>query len=291
MSLRSDLQDQFVTVNGLNIRYIEKGSGIPLLCFHGLNVGLSADQFLVNIDAFSKFAHVYAFDMPPWGLSDYSPDGYSFQFWIDTAKGFCDALNLQQVDVVGQSVGGWFAALFASAYPDRVRRIIMVGSAGLNLAPPRMAANAGEVKLPDRDQLKASLYNEWREFHPITDEMVDEQVQRMARSGRAEEYGKAQQIIFDPQVRADYSLRERLPDMQHPLLAAWGDNPNAIRLQYGIEAAALAPNGRLLVTFGGDHSAMGYTAKEFEAAATSFLTSEEIKPVDPRDKLIVTPAS
>ena len=288
MSLRADLPDQYVNVNGMNVRYIEKGSGHPLVCFHGLGVGLSADQFLVNVDAFSKFAHVYAFDMPPWGLSDYSPNGYSFPFWAETARGFCDALNLDQVDVVGQSVGGWFAALYASEYPDRVRRVILVGAAGLNPAPPRAA---GEVRLPDRDQLRASLYSEWREFHPITDEMVDEQVRRMERPGRAEQYGLAQQVIFDTPTREKYSLRQRLPSMQHPLLAAWGDNPRAIRLQYGIEAARLAPNGRLLITFGGDHSAMGFTAKEFEAAATTFLTAEEIKPVDAQDKVEVVSGS
>jgi hypothetical protein len=47
----------------------------------------------------------------------------------------------------------------------------------------------------------------------------------------------------------------------------------------------------LLITFGGDHSAMGFTAKEFEAAATTFLTAEEIKPVDAQDKVEVVSGS
>lgn len=277
MSLRADLPDKFVKANGLNIRYIEKGAGRPLLCFHGLGIALSGDQYLVNIDAFSKIAHVYALDMPGWGLSDYAPNGYSFPFWVETVKGFCDALHLDQVDVMGQSMGGWFAALYASYYPQRVRRIIMVGAAGLNPAAPRAA---GEVKLPDREQLRANLYNEWRQFHPITDAMVDEQLKRIQRPGRAEQYGLIQQVVFDPKLREEYSLRQRLPNMQHPLLAAWADDPRAIALRYGLEAFKLAPNGRLLVTFGGDHSAMGYTATEFQAAALAFLTAETIKPVD-----------
>jgi pimeloyl-ACP methyl ester carboxylesterase len=282
MSLRSDLPDKYVQVNDLHIRYIEKGSGRPLICIHGLDISLCAEQYLVNIDALSEVAHVYALDMPGWGLSDYPAHGYSFPFWVETIKGFCEALNLEEVDIMGQSLGGWFAALFAYYYPERVRRVILIGNAGMNPAPQGMS---GDDPLPDLERLRDTLHDEWFEFYPITKEILEEQLRRMQRPDLREQYLLIHQYVFDPDVRQEFSLRQCLPVMHQPLLVAWGDNPRGIRLLHALETFQLAPNGRLLVTFGGDHSAMGYTAREFEHAVRTFLTADEIKPVNEQDKL------
>lgn len=275
MSLRPDIADHYVTVNGLKVRYIEKGTGTPLLCLHGLGPALSADQYLVAIDDFSKFARVVAMDMPGWGLSDMPASGYSFKFWMDTVKSFCDALHLQQVDVMGQSMGGWFATLYAYENPERVRRVVLIGNAGLN--PPAVAQPGQPLTLPDRDALRANLYNEWRQFHPITDAMVDEQVRRMGTPPNRGQVGQQiRDYIMTPANREAASLRTRLPAMKQPILVVWGDNPTAIGLQWGIEAFNLAPNARLMVTHGGNHSAMGYTYDQFLPAAKAFLTAAEI---------------
>ena len=275
MSLRADLEDKFVSANGYNIRYIEKGSGHPLICIHGLGAALSGDQWLVNIDALSSVSHVYCPDMPGWGLSDLPTSGYSFPMLVDTIKEFCDALGLEKVDVAGQSLGGWLAALYAYYYPDRVRRVIIVGNAGLNPAP---AGIAQPFQLMDRDQLRNSLYREWTSFVPITEEQIDELERRMNRPGRQDAYEALRAAVLDETARETYSLRDKLPDMMHPILVCWGDNAPGIRLQYGIEAFNLAPNGRLVVTYGGDHSAMGYNAPEISSQAVLFLSDKEVKP-------------
>ena len=278
MSLRADLEDKYVEVDGRSIRYIEKGSGRPLVCIHSTGISLSADQWLVSIDALSASAHVYALDMPGWGLSDYAGEGYSFPVWTNTIRGFCDALGLEQVDVAGQALGAWFATLFASEHPELVRRVILVSLAGLS-PPPRGVAGGAQFHLPDREQLRHALWMEWTRFVPITDTVLDEQERRMQRPGRVEQFTAIRAYLNDPAVREEFSPRHRLPTMEMPVLIAWGDDSPALKVEYGFEAFNLAPNPRLLVTYGGDHNPMGFNAREFEAAAIAFLTAEEVKPV------------
>ena len=94
--------------------------------------------------------------------------------------------------------------------------------------------------------------------------------------GRKAAYEAILHAVHEPEARARYSLRERLPQMQHPILVVWGDNAVGIPLRHGIEAFQLAPNGRLAVTYGGDHSAMGLTPREFETQAIQFLSAPEV---------------
>lgn len=277
MSLREGLEDKYVTVAGRNIRYIEKGTGHPIICIHSTGISLSADQWLVSIDALSTVAHVYALDMPGWGLSDYAEE-YSFPVWTETIKGFCDALGLEQVDVAGQALGAWFVSLFASKYPERVRRAILISLTGFG-PPPSGVASGARFELPTREQLRDALWREWTDYLPITDEVLDIQENRMQRPGRLEEFMKVRAYINDLSVREQFSPRHLLPNMPMPILLAWGDNSPVTRVEHSFEAFQLAPNPRLLVTLGGDHNPMGFSAREFEAAAITFLTATETKPI------------
>lgn len=276
MALRPDLEDRYVKANGYNIRYVEKGEGPPLLCLHGLSALLSGDQWLVNIDALSSVARVICPDLPGWGLSSLPPEGCSYEGFVETIHAFCDALGLDQVDIAGQSMGGWLAALYPYFYPDRVRRVILVGNAGLNPSPPNVAQT---FAIPDRDRIRASFVREWGNNVEITEAMIDEQERRMNMPGRKESNEAILHEIHDPANREKYSLREKLPIMQHPVLVVWGDDAAGILLKYGIEAFQLAPNGRLAVIHGGDHSPMGLTPREFESQAIRFLTAPEIPAV------------
>tara|TARA_B100000029_G_scaffold515118_1_gene620689 strand:+ start:2535 stop:3467 length:933 start_codon:yes stop_codon:yes gene_type:complete len=275
LALRSDLEDKYIEANGFRIRYIQKGSGRPLICVHGVSLPISADQWTVAIDALSEHSQVYALDLPGWGLSDQPKSGYSFPMWVETIRDFCRQLGLEEVDIAGQSHGGWVAALFAYNYPRIARRLILVGSAGLNPLLPSMAGR--KVELPDREALRTHLWREWTDNIEITEAHIDELYRRSRFDGRTEAYQSIQDYVTDLEVRDQYGLRQILPAMQLPILVCWGDDNSGIRVRYGIEAFWLAPNTRLSISYGGDHSSMGFAAPEFERAVREFLTTEELK--------------
>ena len=79
---------------------------------------------------------VYLPDLPGFGQSD-KPANFSYSV-TDQSKivaGFFDVLDLKQVDLGGWSMGGWIVQLVATKHPDRVRRLMLLDSAGLYVKP------------------------------------------------------------------------------------------------------------------------------------------------------------
>lgn len=278
MSLRVDLEDKYVTTaNGHRLRYLEKGSGNPLILVHGLGITMSADQWINNIDALSKVAHVYAVDLPGWGYSPLPAEGYSFEMWAETLSGFCSALGLSNVDVLGQSLGGWISCYFAYAHPELVRRVILCVNAGLN---PAVRGLTGDFTMPDRDGVRTNSKNLWRGDVDVTDELVEEIYRRLQFDGRESAFRAIREYVGNQKTRDDYSPRNLLPSMKMPVLMLWGDSATPISLKYGLEQYHLAPLGRLAVIFNGGENPQGHAPREFEAAAVPFLAAETIEPLD-----------
>jgi pimeloyl-ACP methyl ester carboxylesterase len=260
------LTDQFVSVNGVNVRYLEAGEGRPLLLVHALSVQNAADQWESNFEALSKVAHVYALDTPGWGHSDFAPDGkYTFPFWIETLNAFCEELKLEQVDIMAQSLGAWISALFAHAHPERVRRAVLLAMPGLN---PQAPLTSDRFRLPTLEALQKS--------YP-TEASAEIAYQHAHRPGREETFRSILDYINDPAVREEeWGLRRRLPEMTMPILFGQGDLNRAIPVQYACEAFQLAPMGRLVVIPGGGAPG-GYNTPELVGAGISFLNAEAIE--------------
>ena len=58
---------------------------------------------------------------------------YNMESWLDQVVGLMDALDIERTDLVGNSFGGAISLAMAIRHPDRVRRIVLMGSAGLAL--------------------------------------------------------------------------------------------------------------------------------------------------------------
>lgn len=255
-----NLRDEIILINGLNVRYLEAGSGRPTLFLHSLNPRSCAEEWIKDMDLYARSGcHIYALDMPGWGLSDFPKGGqYNFELWIDVVKGFCDALSLDRVDIVGRTLGGWIAALFAHQYPERVGSMVLFNNAGLNPRPPLSYGTLSTM--PDLDSLKATFKNE---------SLAEKIHARLHQPGKAEEFQLVLQYVLDPQVRDAWSLRTRLSEVHVPVLFAMRDNAGEMASKYAIEGFTMAPRGRLFVTKGStdSDSAEGEIAK----AAVEFL--------------------
>ena len=99
-------EDRFVTVDGLSIRYIEAGDGLPLILLHGASLGSSADVFVGNLAplAAAGFRPI-AFDQPGFGLSD-NPTDFSMAPRKKSIMGFIDAMGLEKAVLIGHSQSG-----------------------------------------------------------------------------------------------------------------------------------------------------------------------------------------
>lgn len=103
--------------------------GLPVLGLHG---------WLDNANTFDRLApllpqfDLVSLDLPGHGKSDHRPTGtrYHFTDYVDEVMAAADALGWKRFIVLGHSMGAGIGCLAASAYPDRVQRLILIESLG-----------------------------------------------------------------------------------------------------------------------------------------------------------------
>ena len=124
-----------IEVHGVKTNYHDLGSGKPLFLIHGSGPGVSAwANWRLAMPNFSEVARVIAPDMLGFGYSERpGKDYYNMESWLDQVVGLMDALDIERTDLVGNSFGGAISLAMAIRHPDRVRRIVLMGSAGLAL--------------------------------------------------------------------------------------------------------------------------------------------------------------
>jgi len=241
MDVAVKTNDRFVTVDGLNTRYLEEGSGVPAIMLHGSSLGSSADVFRRNLRALGRHGiRAIAVDLPGFGKSDASADlsgAYRKKFVVR----FMDALGLERAALIGHSSSGNPAVSIALEYPARISHVIILGTGSLLPPLDTGATKVGgreetaQARLEDRMVRKEPSLAETRAlleanlFHHelITDEELElrhqnsigrcftEFVRRHAAG--AESGGK----------KAAPPLWQRLVELKQPLLLIYGKNDRA----------------------------------------------------------------
>ena len=122
-----------ILVNGINVNCHDQGSGFPITLIHGSGPGVSAwANWRLIIPVLAQQARVIAPDMLGFGFTQRVPgQNYSMDIWVEQTLGLLDALGIEQTDLVGNSFGGALALAFAIRYPNRVRRLVLMGSVGV----------------------------------------------------------------------------------------------------------------------------------------------------------------
>ena len=132
-----------VEAGGIRLAYRVSGppDAPPLVLLHAL--GEDAADWDGVTPAFARHWRVYALDLRGHGRSD-RPGDYSLELMRTDVLGFLDALALERVDLVGHSMGGVVAYLFAEAHPERVHRLVLEDvPAPRREAGPRAHAHPG----------------------------------------------------------------------------------------------------------------------------------------------------
>lgn len=123
-----------IVANGIVTNYHDVGSGFPVLLIHGSGPGVSAwANWRLTIPALAGQRRVIAPDMVGFGFSE-RPVGirYNLDTWVAQAVGLLDALEIDCADLVGNSFGGGLALALAIRHPTRVRRLVLMGAAGVS---------------------------------------------------------------------------------------------------------------------------------------------------------------
>ena len=150
---RVSAQDQFFDSNGVRIRYVEQGSGPPVVLLHGFSGNL--DTGWVETGVLPNLAtdyRVIAFDSRGHGKSDkpHDPQSYGLQMGQDVVR-LLDHLHIARAHIVGHSMGAGITAKLLTTNPDRFLTATLSGSAGRQRWTPEDAA-AAEVEAVEFEQ-------------------------------------------------------------------------------------------------------------------------------------------
>ena len=133
-AVKTEVEDKFVTVAGLRTRYIEEGRGPAVILLHGASLGSAADVFRRNLAPLAEFgARVIAYDQPGFGLSDDPPE-WGIKFRTAFILQFMDALGIDKATLIGHSQAGNMAVDLALSNPDRISKVVALGTG--SLLPP-----------------------------------------------------------------------------------------------------------------------------------------------------------
>jgi pimeloyl-ACP methyl ester carboxylesterase len=119
--------------NGIKTNYLEAGQGDPVVLIHGSGPGVTSyANWRLVLPALAENFRVLAPDMVGFGFSE-RPENieYGVQTWADQVVGLMDTLELPKAHLVGNSFGGAIALRIATQHPDRVGKLVLMGSMGV----------------------------------------------------------------------------------------------------------------------------------------------------------------
>ena len=210
--LRAGMHAHYVEVNGHHIRYFKGGNGPPLLLVHGL--GSSSEDWALVLRELTTAHRVYAPDLLGWGGSDKPRDGdYSIAAQTELVRAFMDAVHVARADVGGISMGGWVALRLAATHPERVQRLVLIDSVGLDFPT---SLNESSFAPTTMDEARHLLWLQSDDFEKLPDFVVADFLRRARREG----------WLLRASMRAMLTRRDvmdgKLQRVTMPVLIVWG---------------------------------------------------------------------
>jgi len=259
--------------------------GPPVLFLHGW--ASNWQIFLLNIAAVMETHRCLAIDLPGFGASEMPSEPISIQGYAKTVDAMCDALGVECVSVVGNSMGGFIGAELALSYGTRVDRLVLVSAAGLSTehvarGPSLAAARAIDVGFPYVRRLETAVVRrrrlrragmQWVIRYPekLSVPLAQELVLSFGKPG------------FVPALKAllEYSYRERLPQIETPVLIVWGRNDLLVPVGDALHYQRLiGDNARVVVFEDTGHAPMLERPSRFNELLRGFLAGEAAPEAD-----------
>ena len=240
-------QSKFVSLRNpaLRAHILVTGHGDPVVMVHG--GGAVAVLFAPLFAALAGEFRVFAPDRPGCGLTDkFNYSGVSFRSHaVDFLTSALNALRLPRASIVGNSMGGYWALVFALAVPERVTRLVLLGGPAGSPQPPY-------PKLPPRPE--PSLENTRQMYRVLMangDRVAPEILEADYAASRLPGAALGWNSMLEELGLEDadhtgltYALRPELKNLRPPTLFIWGDKDIEGRPSLGQEMAAIAPHAQ-----------------------------------------------
>lgn len=264
---------RWVNAAGIKTHYLTSGEGDPIILLHGGGAGVSAVhnwQHSMGPMADAGFS-VFAPEVVGFGLTDKPTNGNGILAKIDNVKQMIDALCLDKVNLVGNSMGGRISLGIAMDWPDRINKIVLMGSGGMPLLKPSPELATLFSYKPSKENMRKMVEGFCYDGSVITDEMIDMRLQMSNLPGAQAAYEAFMKGIADPQERQQMDVSAELHKVKTECLLIWGKQDKVIPLSMGEEMVKMLPNARLEVIDKCGHWVQIEHASKFASMVTRFF--------------------
>ena len=274
-------QGHFIEVNSQRIHYLDYGSGPPVLLLHGGGAG--SGIWFRQIAVLSQSHRVIAPDHPVFGLS--SQKAYEAPF-VDSIfrylTGFIDALGLGRIDVAALSMGAQGALSVAINSPERINRLIVIGSTGLGRAFP-MVFRLGTVPLIGRMIVRPNRWGQdtyFKMMEVVDSNFVDAEIYKQYAydvtlpAGHTDAMRASCKVITGLGGQKSIFTDDELESIKVPTLAIWGEHDKVIPVEHGYRLAELVQNSSLYIIANSAHVPLLDNPDQVNDLLTGFFSGD-----------------
>jgi abhydrolase domain-containing protein 6 len=236
--------------------YLDGGKGAPVVLLHGY--GADKDRFGSLALFLSRRHRVIIPDIP--GFGEHPPDWshfYGVHAQVVRLDGFLRALGLQRFHLMGLSLGGYLAGVYAARFPRRVRTLALMDSAGFSSPVPsdaqRIFESGGRNIFLYSDEREMRVLLDFLLCHPI--KLPKTLLSCWARQGLSRQAWRAN-LFEDLLAGGAYELDRLAPSIQAPTLVIWGADDRICHVSAVARIQSLIRNCRAYIIHGCGHIPM-----------------------------------
>lgn len=233
------------------------------------------EAFTQNLRALAAAYDVIGYDYPGHGFTTLTDHDLEIPEYEGHLLGLLDALGLERVHLIGESLGGWIAIKFAAHHPERVRSVVLSAPGGRVVSESRIdqaqSVNSQAVADPTFENVKKRLQVVIHDPAKITDELVRIRQASYSRPG-FDESMRHISVLRQPEPR----WRNRVTDEDFaaipvPALLVWTDHEPTGGPEIGEQLASAIPDGEYLLIEGAAHWPQWEGAAAFNQRTLDFL--------------------
>lgn len=264
------MKQDIVKIDGYSIRYLEDGSSRTkhVLLLHG--VGASAERWSKIMPLFAKHFHVVAPDIIGFGYSDKPEVSYTIPFFLDFVKDFAHAMDMDNLTLIGASLGGQIAAEFAIASKNMIENLVLVTPAGVMKEPtPVLNYYIAAAMYPTFDNAKKAFRQMAGDPKAVDEVYARDFVNRMQLPNA--KYAFMSSIMGS---KGAPNLSGRLREIDAPTLIVWGEKDALIPVRYARKFQKEIEGSQLAIIKNSGHTPYFERPDRFSDIVLEFLTGK-----------------
>jgi len=263
---------KMIKIDNYYIRFIDtsgpkenKPDNKSILLLHGL--GGSLERWSKIIPFFSNHYRLIMPDIVGFGYSDKPHVEYSVDFFIKFIENFLQALNIDNLYVIGSSFGGLLALEFAIKFPKKVDKLVLLSPAGMmNRVTSTLNLYISAALYPTFYNVATAYYEMVYDPRTVTEASIKDFINRMSLNNS--KYAFMSTLIS---LKNNPDLKDRLK-INIPTLLIWGKEDQLMPLKYAKDFKI--PNSKLVIFNNCGHYPHVEKVEEFNKIVFQFLNND-----------------